>query len=216
MKSFQEIYIKSNSLSAVQIIDSVISLCNENSEWGYLPEESDEYAKNIGEPGCIILFKSLTNSESFSVAIAKKNEHMLYVTNIIHADKSSLTLDEYNTFARTFANAFKRFVKSKKHEISILISKDSIGIDSIFSSPIAQKFFTHFLNAFPRSYHPLDIERLDKFTCALSKYGRKSPDFDGFQRYLLEDLKWPEEDASWCRNRVQIGYEVLEVNKGFF
>lgn len=208
--------MKSNSLSLVQIIDSVMSFCSENSEWEYLPEESDDYAKNISEPSCIILFKSLTNSESFSVAIAKKNEHMLYVTNIIHANKSSLTLDEYNTFARTFAKAFKRFIRSNKHEINILISKDDVGIDSIISSPIAQNFFAQFINAFPKSYHPLDVERLDKFTCALFRYSRKFPNFDGFERYLLEDLKWSEKDASWCRNRVQIGYEVLEVKKGFF
>jgi hypothetical protein len=216
MRSLQEIYIKCNSLSLVQIIDSIRSFCNENSEWEYLTDESDEYARFIDEPSCIILFKSISNNEPVSVAIAKKNEHMLNVTNIISEKKSNLTSDEYNTFARAFANEYKRYIRSNKLKINISITKDNIGIDSIISSSLARKLLDQFLNAFPRSYHPLDIARLDKFTCALSRYSRNQPNFDGFEQYLLEDLKWSDKDASWCRNRVQIGYEVLEVKKNFF
>ena len=216
MRSFQDIYIKSSSLSLVQIIDSIRPFCNGNSNWTYLITESAEYASAIDELGCIILFKSISNNESVSVAIAKKNDHVLNVTNIISNEKSNLTLDEYNFFARTFAKEYKRYIKNNKLNINVSITKDNVGIDSIISSPLAKKLLNQYLNAFPKSYHPLDIKRLDKFTCALSRYNKKQPDFDGFQKYLLEDLKWPEKDADWCRNRVQIGYEVLEVKKDSF
>jgi hypothetical protein len=94
------------------------------------------------------------------------------------------------------------------------LSEKDIGLQEIISSPKARGFFEKYLNL-ALSYHPNDIERLDFFICAASRFCRKSIDIEYLERYLIEDLDWPKEDAKWCCNRIQIGLDILKVHKKF-
>lgn len=37
-----------------------------------------------------------------------------------------------------------------------------------------------------------------------------------FKQYLVEDQHWTQENAKWCRNRIDVGLEILKVNKQFY
>jgi hypothetical protein len=76
--------------------------------------------------------------------------------------------------------------------------------------------FERYLNLFPKSYHPNDIERLDIFICAVSRFCRKRIDLYRLKRYLIEDLDWDYKDAEWCFDRIETGLEILKVNKKFY
>jgi hypothetical protein len=123
---------------------------------------------------------------------------------------------EYNALLRRFYQDFKKFINSGIQNISIEISKEDIGLNEIISSSQARERFERYLGCSPQSYHPNDLERLDLFICAASRYCRKKIDTELIEQYLVQDLKWSSENAKWCRNRIDVGLKILEVNKKFY
>ncbi len=121
----------------------------------------------------------------------------------------------YNAFAVRFFKDFRSFVRTNKIPISITVSKEYIGLDTIIPSPKVRKFFEKYLNVFPTSYHPSDIKRLDIFICAASRYCRRGINLYRLRSYLVEDLNWTAKDAEWCFNRIEIGLDILSVKKKF-
>ena len=60
------------------------------------------------------------------------------------------------------------------------------------------------------------LNGFDLFICAASRYCKKKIDSELIEQYLVEDLKWSPEDAKWCRNRINIGLDILKVNKKLY
>ena len=75
--------------------------------------------------------------------------------------------------------------------------------------------FENFLNMHPLSYHPLDIERLDKFICSIPRYSRKKISLNYLSEYLRVKRNWQESDISWCINRITTGLEIIKVYKRY-
>jgi len=215
MKIYREVYIKSKFLSEAQLFEMIKQFCINNEYWDFLVEKSEQYSESMNEPACMISTVPQKDLGYAAVAIAKKKDNVLYIPNIIPRGKGRLSRNEYNTIAYRFISDFRKFVRKNKLQINTS-SNDKIGIKDIITSSKARSFLNQYLNAFPKSYHYLDIERLDKFTCALARYSRKNPNFEYFERYLIEELSWSEKDAAWCSNRVELGYTVLGVNRVFF
>ncbi|MDZ8259188.1 hypothetical protein [Nostoc sp. ChiQUE01b] len=124
---------------------------------------------------------------------------------------------EYNNLLRRFKQDFQAFLSSGQFSnISIKLSNEDIGLNEIISSSKTRDSFERYLRFSPQSYHPNDIERLDCFICAASRYCKKKINSELIKQYLIEDLNWPPENANWCHSRLDIGLEILKVNKKFY
>ena len=62
--------------------------------------------------------------------------------------------------------------------------------------------------------HPKDVYRLDRFICAISRFGSKI-NISELERYLIEDLAWSIKNAKCVRHRIEIGLAILKANKNF-
>ncbi len=214
MKCYREITISSSTYDANNLARYVEQFAEQSPYWGYSPKESFLYEKNIGHPSCSIV----TNVDSLKLAamhFTKKGDHSLYMTNIIPLSIGELNVEEYNAIVEYFAKSIRKHAKNSALALKISLSKSEIKLYDIVTGKISNRLLKAYLAMNPRSYHPLDIERLDKFICSLSRYSRTHIDLDAFQALLMEELGWSSIDAKWCRTRVEIGLEVLAVNKRF-
>ncbi|MBU4000621.1 hypothetical protein KKG29_05645 [Patescibacteria group bacterium] len=179
-----------------------------------MKEKSDQYAKDTDGRAFIIHALRSPETESAIVAIAEKTKRTLYLANIVPKKKQQLSMDEYNQIASNFFNAFRQHLKGIKSRVSIRITKENIGLEEIIPGKLTRKYFERYMSAYPLSFHPLDVERLDFFICALFRY-RSRVDVTRLKRYLIEDIGWQEKDASWCTRRVETGLDILKANWGF-
>lgn len=94
-------------------------------------------------------------------------------------------------------------------------------LKQIIKGKKTRQFFENYVNplciwGFSPRYikHPKDIRRLDRFICAVSRFGSKI-NISELERYLIEDLAWSKENAHWVRQRIEIGLEILNISKNF-
>lgn len=214
MKAFREILIRVKDLSDSEIVELFKSFCNASNFYEFLDNESQNNSKNINGRGYIIYSLRTTDTEPSDIAIAEKTRRSLYISNIVPKEKSKLNMTEYNAIAFNFFKDFRLFLRQLKSLVEITISNEVIGLDEIIPGEKTRKYFERYLSAFPLSYHPLDIERLDFFICALKKY-RSKINLQYLKEHLINDLSWNENDASWCINRIETGLDILGANKKF-
>lgn len=176
-----------------------------------MPEESAKYTYHVGDPACMIML----NDEDLSaiVAVAKKGNKTYYVSNIIPKDSGSILPAEYNQFAKRFAASVDDFLRKNHVPLRVSLLVESLDLKQIISSPIARKCFDQYLAMYPRSHHPSDIRRLDRFICVASRLCRKPINPEKLESYLRVKLQWSDEDARWCRQRIEAGLEILSVYK---
>ncbi len=214
MKAFREIIITVKGCTDNEIVELLKTFCISLNSYEFLDKESEDYSKNINGRGYSIYSLRTPDTEPAAIAIAEKTERSLYVSNIVPKEKSKLSMSEYNAIALKFYNAFKPFLRGSKSSVGLTISNEVIGLDKIIRGEKTRQYFEHYLSAYPLSFHPLDIERLDFFICALKKYHTKV-NLQYLKGYLISDLSWDEKDASWCINRIEIGLDILEANMKF-
>jgi hypothetical protein len=214
MKAYQEITITSNDLDDESLIKTIEEFGSEAALWNFYPEKSAEYAKLCGDPACCVVcgFDDIPKS---AVHVTKKKPGKFYVPNIVPIEIHELSRDQYNTIASCFVSELRAHCRKSKTHISIFISKPDIGTAEVIPGKIPRKFFDRYISLYPRSHHPLDIQRLDKFICALARYSRTLFDFERFERLLVEDYGWQKSDAEWCRTRVETGIDILNEYKRF-
>lgn len=213
MKVHQEVYLKSKSLTADEIVDAFRRFAQQTTGWTFMDEQSEDYTRHVGSPSCMLLLDD--SHFDPAVGLTEKTDSVYYVANIVPGKAGHIPMMEYNALAKRFAVDFRRFARSKKVPISVLLSNEDAGLKDIIPSPKVREFFERYLLAYPTSYHAKDIERLDVFVCAASRYCRKRVDLDRLQRYLIEDLNWSAKDAQWCRDRIETGLDILAVNRRF-
>jgi hypothetical protein len=148
-------------------------------------------------------------------AITCTNNGICDIANITPLKTEQILMAEYNSLSVKFVKDLRSFMSKNKIKISVSLSKEDIGLDSIISNQKLRMLFERYLKLFPKSYHPNDIERLDMFICAASRFSRKRIDLYRLKRYLIEDLNWDYKDAEWCFDRIETGLEILKVNKRF-
>lgn len=90
-----------------------------------------------------------------------------------------------------------------------------IDLKEIVSGSKTRKRLEFFLEQFPLSYHPNDIERLDHFIIALHRYG-SNYSRSKFYDLLRNDLKWEDVDIYWCLDRIDSGVRILSARKSFW
>ena len=214
MKAFREILIRVKGLSDSDIMELFKSFCDTSNFYEFLVKESEDYSNNINSRGYIIHSLRTTDTEPAGIAIAEKTQGSLYVSNIVPKEKSKLNMSEYNAIAFKFVSDFKSYLRQLKSLVEIKISNEIIRLDKIIPGEKTRKYFERYLSAYPLSFHPLDIQRLDFFICALKRY-RSKVDLQYLKEHLINDLSWNEKDASWCINRIETGLDILEANTKF-
>jgi len=214
MKLHQEIAITSRTIEDEQIVANIERAFNEMPHWIFYPEKSAEYRELCNAPSCCVVcnHKELPKS---AVHITLRKKGTFYAPNIVPLEVSELSLDQYNAVASRFVKDLRAYLRKSKISISVSLSSSNIGLDDIVSGKLPRQFFQRYMSQYPTSYHPLDIQRLDRFTCALVRYSRRAMDFDQFECLLIENFGWQPMDAKWCRNRVETGFEVIKVYRRF-
>ncbi len=214
MKRFIDVYIDIQDLTDSDFIESLVAFTEQAPEWAYLEKESKNYAAVAGEFSCSIL--KVGNQNQPAVAITKKKDRTYFIVNIVPKKSPEIGISEYNDFARSFAKDLRKYTKDHGLNIKIKTTKEGVDLKDIITGSRCRSAFEKYMALHPRSYHYLDIERLDIFTCCLSRYSRKSFDSEMLRGWLMEAKGWPEKDAEWCAKRIEIGLDVLSANKKLY
>lgn len=209
----KELKIRGSKLSPEQLVEIIRKFCSESQNHDYMKEASEQYSLHISAPACDI---HAVYREPFPLLAFAESNGGLYLTNIVPKTVSEIGISEYNSFLGEFAKEFRAYVKGRPEKIRILTTSGTLELEEIISSELARKRFLDFLNNYPLSRHPLDIERLDKFTLVLSSYSRKPLDLDLLRRYLVEVVGWEVKDARWCTDRIQTGLDVLNLRRRWY
>lgn len=215
MKDKQKVFIKTGSTPDKEAINFIIAFAMETEGWEYPEEQSERYTMLAGVPVCTVVLAGSDSLVFSTIIVMKKESGIFYVPNIIPKTSDSLTLSQYNTIAVAFGVSLRRYFKKNRVPVSVSLPSSEIQIENIIRSKKARIYFEIYLQFYPLSLHYLDIERLDRFTCALAKHSHGSVDFDLFERYLIKELGWQHDDAKWPRKRVETGWDVLQIYKYF-
>ena len=214
MKTYQELNLQFKKFNDDEIIDIFKKFTQNFNDWNYLQKESEEHIKETSKPSCILFLDENHHKPSF--LITKRKDKFYSIVNIFNSQYGHIQMLEYNMLLRRFKKDFNNFISLANYNIiSIKLSTEDIGLHEIITSLKAREYFERYLSRFPLSYHTNDIERLDFFICATSRC-KKKINTELIEQYLVEDLNWPQENAKWCRNRIDVGLEILKVNKQFY
>jgi len=209
MKTVHEVRLSLSKLDKNGLQEFLRSFADHTDTYVYLEAESDMYSKAIGGPGVVVYSSKTDTTESAAISFARVPKKMsrkdrilceiasnrgevhnpdtglskLYIANVVPKDKSQLSKDEYNFIVERFVGKFRKYTKDCKLPIAIEVSRDISALKQIIRGRKCCELFQRFLQAYPTSYHPLDIARLDRFICAISKY-RCSVDWDNLASYL--------------------------------
>lgn len=141
--------------------------------------------------------------------IATRSSTILYVSNIVPQDQSSLSHDQYNTVLREFLDRFAR-AAADSTGVEVELGNPNPQLED-FLSPKAAAALRAFSSHANRSIlHPLDHERWNKF---LSNAHRDQATLssDMLRRWLVEEEKWPEDTANELVVEYDQGRRLLET-----
>lgn len=214
MIEYLGIYLHPVQFEAEELVGVIENSINQCEVFDFQKAKSAEYSHDISTAACIINY--LENDVPFAkLAFAKSSTRKgLYLANIVPKNGGRIPMEKYNEIGLLFIREFKKYHTDQDKRVTITSAGENITLADIIPGDKTREIFQRYLNAHPFSYHPLDIERLDIFICALSRF-RSSIKIDLLNRYLIEELKWDREDADWCTKRINTGLRVLEANRKF-
>lgn len=218
MHFYRELRITSRALDESEIINFVETFAQSTPGWSYPEEKSQEYATLCGVPSCCLIHEPTFLPKAALHLTLYKSERTangIYAPNIIPLDRSSLTKSEYNGIAKRFAHELRYRARQEGITIQVLLSKSKLGLRDIIGGKVTWRLFQRHISQFPESSHPIDLARLDAFSCALSRFSKRRFDSESFEFLLREELGWSRAMASRCRTRVEIGLEVLAASREF-
>jgi len=192
-------------------------VCRQMPGWRFLARQSTDYTDGADRPSYLIGFRGERGLPAAVVALTlkggKKRLHF-DSPNIVPSKSSVLSLEEYNQLAARFVADLKRAPGYRSSGLRAQVTSGEFGLAEIIPGKECRQLFLRYLNGYPLTYHGSDIQNLDVFICALYRFHAKvSP--DDVSRYLTEDRGWTASDATWVRNRVRAGLELLAVDRRF-
>lgn len=204
-----EVLLKSRKLSADEIIQTLKEFAGNSNCWNFLAKESIRLTSLSGAPACMIMLED--HQSCPIVAVAKNEKRIYHISNIIPKESGYITPTEYKEFAKRFGRSVDEFLRKRRVPLRVSFLRERLDLVQIISSPIARQVFSQYLAMYPTSHHPLDIRRLDRFICAASRFCRRPINLHQLQACLRVNLRWSDEDARWCRERIEAGLEILSV-----
>lgn len=214
MNVFVEIEIRS-SRGTQYLIDALRRFCIDSSDWTFDEDRSAAYSKDLSESvGCVIIVDDQVTTK-LGMALCEEKAGFIKIANIVPKETGSITTDRYNSVARAFYENLKKWSRTASAGLRLRISNTDPSLNEIISAKIPLQSFQRFLRNYPLSHHPKDVERLDRFICAVSRYSRKKIEWEYLGQYLEEKEHWPQEDTAWCLERIRTGLEVIAAYKRF-
>jgi hypothetical protein len=215
VKTHRTIHLAYSGKIMADFAEALRQLCRDMPGWRFADDRSRDIADEMDNWVYMVDFAGDENIHSAAVAFYKTEGKLLRIssTNIVPAKRSQLTLEEYNAVATHFVACLKSAPTYRESGISISVTKDELGLNDLIPGQRCREHFSRYLSAYPLSFHPNDIRRLDVFICSLHQFRSKvSP--DRLSEYLMENEGWTNENAHWVRNRIQVGFDILSVQKG--
>lgn len=124
--------------------------------------------------------------------IATRSDGCLYVTNVLVQEQASLTHDQYNEIVREFCDRFAR--PASQGRIKVELGDSDQRIED-FLTPSTTELLSNFSKLANRAIlHPSDRKRWNEFLTAVYR-DRAALRPDTLQRWLVEEEKWPEDEA---------------------
>ena len=215
MKCRRKAVVASTAHDAVALVRYIEAFADRASGWEFPAEKSAKYEQTCGSPSCCIVTASnALPRAAIHLSVPREGARSLEVTNIVPLVAYQLGVDEYNAILVAFGRALRASGRRDAIPLRVTLSKADVRLADIVTGR-PWKYLQRFLAAHPLSGHPSDMQRLDEFICSLSRYAKKHVNLETFQLLLMEELGWSKEDASWVRSRVDVGLDVLSINKGF-
>jgi hypothetical protein len=222
MKTHVEIQIRLKRSNGATLHDVLRQFAHDTSGWRFPENESETCEKHIGEPAGYVFCEAVESLERAVVVITTAKSKRLNdfcVPNIVPQNCSELTVEQYNTIGAAFARDFGKWLKTSAFEGSVRCSNPTKMLTNIIRAGKCRKYFERYLNcsiwdSTSLPVHPSDIEKLDVFICALVRYGADVRS-DELESYLVVDRKWKVADAAWVKRRIEIGLDVLKVDRKF-
>ena len=132
-----------------------------------------------------------------------------YVSNILAQEFSSLTYDQYNSILFDFHETCAE-PAAKDVGADLELGNSDPHLDD-FVSPNTAKLLRSFSARANRSIlHPLDRERWNEFLAAAYREGAKL-DPSMLKRWLIEEEKWPEDEAITLAIEYEHARDLLQV-----
>ncbi|AEG00660.1 hypothetical protein [Methylomonas methanica] len=211
MKKYVEVSIRSHFSEHSGLLWAIKSFCDESSDFEYLEPQSTDYSIATGVASCAVLDK--TSHHHPAIAITHKSGNTFYIVNIVPRDSPRIPLSDYNKLSVKFAKGFSAYSKARNLPLTVRKTSEVVTLSSIIRGKKSREVFERYLNLFPTSYHRCDIDRLDTFTCYYSRHSKTNIDLDLLKRWLITAKGWSTKDAEWCVNRIDIGLDILRVNR---
>lgn len=213
MNVFAEVDIRSRKGTAY-LFDTLRQFAADTAEWIFDEEKSASYSDDLPDSvGCVLLLNG--NEWMPGIAICEEWSGHCRIANIVPKRTGTMPTDEYNQIAQKFYAQVREWSNKRNRGLRLAISKTDLELEDIITAEIPRKCFKVFLNNYPLSHHPNDISRLDRFICSVSRYSRRSINWEYLGEYLCEKKHWPEDGVDWCLNRIRTGLEIIHEYKRF-
>ncbi len=190
---------------------------NSGPPWSFPEEKSLDYqTHHQGEAGFVERVSD-EPSEHAVIAIAQDDAGRpgtFKVTNILPQKCSSLTLDQYNAVGSEFVVALKQWLKEASIQARVFAVGPKIGLNEIIPGKQARELFEAWLKTPTPMGHPSDLYVLDRFICHSFRHCRDVKAYQ-IEQYLVEDLNWSRQAATWVVARISAGLELLRVDRRF-
>jgi len=208
------VQFSTKNLSDGEICSILINFANHSKNYTYLEKQSKEYTAATQDPSCIIAYENSKGCVGYAIT---KSGAKYSLENIVPRESGFIPPDIASEYAKTFVCDLRKFLKGNTcNNMKVSLSRrKKLKLKDAIPGKKTRNYFERYLNGYPLTHHPADIQRLDVFICAAHRYSRKAIDIDLLYTYLCNALKWPEEESKWCCNRIETGLKILKVNKKF-
>lgn len=214
MKVYQEIVIDIGEAPECSLPTIIRDFCDEVTAWEWLRKPLTNHLPLNGSPACVVLYTESDDTHCPVVSIRKQSGTMFgAIITTREITPNHFSFDEYNRIARRFARDLRKFIKARKVDITIKTPKSNIGLTQIIPRKDARNALKTYLSENAFGNHQFDDDQLHKFTCILSRRTKEKINYDNLERWLVEDLHWEAHRAKKCRDKAELGWDVLRVNK---
>jgi hypothetical protein len=207
MKVYQDLVIRATQAALDRFITDLEQRLSDGWE-RYHARESEVRKAALGRMYCFSC-TAADGRPASELWIATRPDGDLYVSNILAQERSSLTYDQYNALLREFYDRFAR-PAAQAVGAEVELGTPDPQIEDFLSETTAN-LLRSFSGIANRSIlHPYDRKRCNEFLTAA--YREDAPlTASMLQRWLIEEEKWPEDEAIDLAIEYEHARDLLEV-----
>ena len=207
MKVYQDLVIRGSRATLDKVITDLEQRLSD--AWArYHERESEVRTAALGGMYCFSCTAAGDRPAS-ELWIATGSDGALYVSNILAQEHSSLTYDQYNAILQEFHDRFA-CPAAQAVGAEVDLGKPDPQIEDFLSGATAS-LLRNFCRLANRSIlHPNDRKRWNEFLTAA--YREAAPlNASMLQRWLIEEEKWPEDEAIDLAREYEHARDLLQV-----